>query len=173
MSVEEQFKAAIAVISGLPEDGTFQPSNEMKLKFYGLYKQATKGPCKEPKPMFYKVEAAAKWRAWSSCSDLSSEEAMRQYVEELRTIVEAMAYSEDVESFTRMLGPFYDYMDHAKLPQKCIETEANPDAKDTDKDSEDRSTTESEASTRSEAVEDLSESVEASSIKGAGEQVSV
>jgi acyl-CoA-binding protein len=42
-------------------EGTFQPSNEMKLTFYGLYKQATVGPCKEPRPsMFYYVNRA-KW----------------------------------------------------------------------------------------------------------------
>ena len=43
--LDAKFEAAVGVIQGLPKDGSFQPSNEMKLKFYGFYKQAREGPC--------------------------------------------------------------------------------------------------------------------------------
>lgn len=39
--LEAQFKAACDVIQNLPKNGPFQPSNELLLKFYGYYKQAS------------------------------------------------------------------------------------------------------------------------------------
>jgi len=41
--------------------GSFQPSREMMLKFYAFYKQATLGPCTDPKPGFWDVVGKAKW----------------------------------------------------------------------------------------------------------------
>ena len=55
--LDSKFRAAVAVIQGLPPDGSFQPSNEMKLKFYGLYKQARQGECNEPRPGFWDLIA--------------------------------------------------------------------------------------------------------------------
>lgn len=43
--------------------GSFQPSNEMMLKFYAFYKQATEGQCTAPKPNFWDVVKKAKWLA--------------------------------------------------------------------------------------------------------------
>lgn len=78
-SLDEKFHAAVKAIQRLPNDGTkvflfsfgeensfvfvgtFQPSNEMKLTFYGLYKQATVGPCTEPRPSMIKYAARMKW----------------------------------------------------------------------------------------------------------------
>lgn len=57
--VEERFEAAVGVIQGLPKDGSFQPSNEMKLKFYAFYKQARDGPCVGARPSFWDV--VARW----------------------------------------------------------------------------------------------------------------
>src|SRR2546429_243056 len=53
LSLEDKFKAAVKVIHSLPKDGPYQPSNSTKLKFYGLFKQATEGPCSTPKPGFW------------------------------------------------------------------------------------------------------------------------
>jgi hypothetical protein len=53
--LEEQFKAACDVIQNLPKNGPFQPSNELLLKFYGYFKQATQGSCKTSKPSIFKV----------------------------------------------------------------------------------------------------------------------
>ncbi|KAF2349662.1 Acyl-CoA-binding protein ACBP [Trinorchestia longiramus] len=85
-STEEKFRAAVNVIKGLPKDGPYQPSNEMKLTFYGLYKQATEGPCTEPKPSFYQVVAGYKWHAWSSLGQISKQEAMEKYIAELKKV---------------------------------------------------------------------------------------
>ena len=41
--------------------GSFQPSHELMLRFYGFYKQATNGPCNIPKPWSWDVVGRAKW----------------------------------------------------------------------------------------------------------------
>ncbi|MCL4154103.1 UNVERIFIED_CONTAM: hypothetical protein GTU68_048740 [Idotea baltica] len=58
----------------------------MMLKFYGLYKQATEGPCHEPKPSFYEVVKGYKWRAWNTLGNMSKSEAMGSYVNELKKV---------------------------------------------------------------------------------------
>jgi hypothetical protein len=41
-------------------------SNETKLAFYTLFKQATDGPCTEKAPSRLKVIEYAKWKGWSA-----------------------------------------------------------------------------------------------------------
>lgn len=62
--LEDQFKAACDAIQNLPKNGPFQPSNEILLKFYGYYKQATAGPCKKARPSMFSVIERSKWDAW-------------------------------------------------------------------------------------------------------------
>ena len=57
MDLERKFVAAVDVIQNLPSNGPFQPSNEMKLKFYAYYKQATVGPCSAKRPSFWDLAA--------------------------------------------------------------------------------------------------------------------
>ena len=66
--------------------GPYQPSNELMLKFYGYYKQASIGPCDSPKPSFWDIINRAKWDAWHKLGDMSSEDAMNHYVEELKQV---------------------------------------------------------------------------------------
>ncbi|XP_027952751.1 acyl-CoA-binding domain-containing protein 5-like isoform X2 [Eumetopias jubatus] len=83
---ETRFEAAVKVIQSLPKNGSFQPTNEMMLKFYGFYKQATEGPCpcKLSRPGFWDPIGRYKWDAWSSLGDMTKEEAMIAYVEEIK-----------------------------------------------------------------------------------------
>ncbi|CAH2084061.1 unnamed protein product [Euphydryas editha] len=83
----------------LSQRGSYQPSNEMMLKFYSFYKQATEGPCNKDKPGFWDVVNRAKWEAWNKLGDMPKEEAMQSYVKELHKIVETMSYNRDVASF--------------------------------------------------------------------------
>ncbi|XP_050358931.1 acyl-CoA-binding domain-containing protein 5 [Nymphalis io] len=99
MSLEEKFKAAVNVIKSLPKNGSYQPSNDIMLKFYSFYKQALEGPCKKSKPGFWDIVNRTKWDAWKSLGDMPSEEAMQLYVNELHKIVETMSYNKDVASF--------------------------------------------------------------------------
>ena len=56
------------------------------LRFYGLYKQATQGPCTQSRPAFYQVVPRAKHDAWAALGDMDREEAMTQYVEEIKKV---------------------------------------------------------------------------------------
>ena len=66
--------------------GPYQPSNEVMLKFYGYYKQATVGPCNDIKPNFWDVIRRAKWEAWHKLGIMEEEEAMTRYVDELKQV---------------------------------------------------------------------------------------
>ncbi|XP_027238708.2 acyl-CoA-binding domain-containing protein 5 isoform X2 [Penaeus vannamei] len=90
MTTEDKFQAAVNIIRSLPKDGPYQPSHDMMLKFYALYKQAVEGPCNEPKPAFYEVVRGYKWRAWNSLGNMSKVEAMSTYVEELKKAIDLM-----------------------------------------------------------------------------------
>lgn len=50
------------------------------LQFYGLYKQATVGPCNVPKPAIYSMAARAKWYAWDKVKHLDPTTAKQEYV---------------------------------------------------------------------------------------------
>ncbi|CAF0984020.1 unnamed protein product [Adineta ricciae] len=110
-SLEEKFHAAVKAIQRLPNDGTFQPSNEMKLAFYGLYKQATLGPCQEVRPSIFNYVNRAKWDAWDKCRSMSKEAAMSGYIDEIRKILETMPQTNEVLEFTQLIGPFYEFVD--------------------------------------------------------------
>lgn len=102
-TAQERFQAAVNVIKGLPKNGPYQPSPNMMLKFYGLYKQATEGDCHQKKPSFWDVINKAKWDAWNKNSHLSKEQAMQKYVECLQEIIETMSFTENVQDFVGSL----------------------------------------------------------------------
>ncbi|CAG9573332.1 unnamed protein product [Danaus chrysippus] len=86
MSLEEKFRAAVNVIRSLPKSGSYQPSNELMLRFYSYFKQATEGPCLKDKPGFWDVVNRAKWEAWNKLGDMTKDEAMQAYVNELHKV---------------------------------------------------------------------------------------
>uniref|UniRef100_A0A8C5Q0Q1 Acyl-CoA-binding domain-containing protein 5 n=1 Tax=Leptobrachium leishanense TaxID=445787 RepID=A0A8C5Q0Q1_9ANUR len=111
---QTRFEAAVSVIQSLPKNGSFQPSNEMMLKFYSFYKQATLGPCNVSKPGFWDPVGRYKWDAWNTLGDMSKEEAMMAYVEEMKKILETMPMTEKVEELLQVIGPFYEIVEDKK-----------------------------------------------------------
>ncbi|XP_038163836.1 acyl-CoA-binding domain-containing protein 5A isoform X2 [Cyprinodon tularosa] len=111
---QKRFEAAVKVIKSLPPNGPFQPSNDMMLKFYSYYKQATVGPCNIPRPGFWDVVGKAKWDAWNSLGEMPEEEAMAAYVDQMKLILEGMPMTDEVEELLRVLGPFYELIDEKK-----------------------------------------------------------
>uniref|UniRef100_A0A4W5M3D3 Acyl-CoA-binding domain-containing protein 5 n=1 Tax=Hucho hucho TaxID=62062 RepID=A0A4W5M3D3_9TELE len=111
---ELRFDAAVKVIQSLPPDGSFQPSNDMMLKFYSYYKQATLGPCNIPRPGFWDPVGKVKWDAWSDLGDMPKEEAMTAYVDEMKLILEGMPCTDEVEQLLKVLGPFYEQVEEKK-----------------------------------------------------------
>ncbi|XP_032386777.1 acyl-CoA-binding domain-containing protein 5A isoform X1 [Etheostoma spectabile] len=111
-SLEAKFVAAVKVIRSLPEEGPFQPSDDMMLLFYSYYKQATLGPCNIPRPNgFWDTRGKAKWDSWSALGNMTKEEAMKNYVEDIQLILEAIPVSEDVSNLVQKLGNFYTEVD--------------------------------------------------------------
>ncbi|PSN29030.1 Acyl-CoA-binding domain-containing protein 5 [Blattella germanica] len=66
--------------------GSYQPSHELMLRFYAYFKQATEGPCTASRPAFWEVVKKMKWDAWNKLGNMSQEEAMNNYVEELKKV---------------------------------------------------------------------------------------
>eukprot|EP01137_Pigoraptor_chileana_P009290 Opistho-2@57314 len=92
---EERFNIAVNAVQNLPKDGPFNPTNEQKLKFYSAFKQATEGPCDKPKPSFWDVVAKAKWEAWKGLGNMSKNDAMQAYVDNLLTVSRLLLYRYD------------------------------------------------------------------------------
>ncbi|KAF7257359.1 hypothetical protein EG68_04749 [Paragonimus skrjabini miyazakii] len=71
------FEEAKAAVNTLKQD----PDNEVKLRMYGLFKQATSGDCSGDKPGAFNFVAKAKWQAWDSLKSMSKEDAASKYIE--------------------------------------------------------------------------------------------
>ncbi|WP_372964199.1 acyl-CoA-binding protein [Marinobacter sp.] len=67
-------------------DGDFQPSNELKLEFYALYKQATEGDVSGKRPGMMDFVGRAKYDAWEKLKGASSDEAMQKYIDKLESL---------------------------------------------------------------------------------------
>ncbi|ELU00959.1 hypothetical protein CAPTEDRAFT_161103 [Capitella teleta] len=78
---KEKFDLAVDIVATLPKDGPIKPSNDLKLKFYGFYKQATIGKCNAPQPWAVDMINRSKWNAWNDLDDMSADEAMKKYAE--------------------------------------------------------------------------------------------
>ncbi|XP_051025943.1 enoyl-CoA delta isomerase 2 isoform X1 [Acomys russatus] len=74
---QQDFENAMSQVKLLKED----PGNEVKLKLYALYKQATEGPCTMPKPGMLDFVNKAKWDAWTALGSLPKETARQNYVD--------------------------------------------------------------------------------------------
>ena len=76
MELKEKFEAAVANSKNLTE----RPANDILLKIYSLYKQATEGDNTGDKPGGFDFKAIAKYRAWEKLKGKSAEECMGEYV---------------------------------------------------------------------------------------------
>lgn len=74
--IEETFNRAARYVSIV----TSELDANTLLGFYGLYKQATVGPCNVPRPNWYQVQAKHKWDSWKNLGDMNREAAMSSYI---------------------------------------------------------------------------------------------
>ncbi|GAB1298081.1 Enoyl-CoA delta isomerase 2 [Apodemus speciosus] len=74
---QQDFENALNQVKLLKKD----PGNEVKLRLYALYKQATEGPCNMPKPGVFDFVNKAKWDAWNALGSLPKETARQNYVD--------------------------------------------------------------------------------------------
>lgn len=59
---------------------TNAPGNDVMLRLYALFKQATKGDCMGDRPGMMDFIGRAKYDAWKTVEGITKDEAMRQYV---------------------------------------------------------------------------------------------
>lgn len=101
----EQFEQAKNKLATLKND----PGNEVKLKIYALFKQATQGPCNTPKPGMLDFVNKVKWDAWKSLGSISQEEARQQYCDLIGSLVAAEGGSSaQVAAKPAGSGPTYE-----------------------------------------------------------------
>jgi len=68
-----------------------EPGNDVKLRIYALFKQATKGENTESPPSAINFVAKVKYNAWKALSGMTQDEAKQKYVD----IVEGLRKAED------------------------------------------------------------------------------
>ena len=76
MATQADFENAVQLSQTLKE----KPSNEILLKLYSLFKQATEGDVSGERPGGFDFKGAAKYDAWAGQKGKSKEEASDEYV---------------------------------------------------------------------------------------------
>ncbi|MGO4599601.1 acyl-CoA-binding protein [Terrabacter sp. 2RAF25] len=77
-----EFEQAVEAVKGLTDD----PGNDVKLRLYGLFKQATQGDATGSRPGFTNPVGRAKYDAWATLSGTAPEAAEEQYVSIVRDL---------------------------------------------------------------------------------------
>lgn len=80
--LQTAFQAAVIQSQQLSQ----RPDNTTLLHLYGLYKQASAGDNKMPKPGFSDMVGRAKWDAWNKLQGMAGELAMQQYIDAVSTL---------------------------------------------------------------------------------------
>lgn len=84
--LETRFQQAVESVRNAPADGPYKPSNDDKLRMYGLYRQATDGDVQGKRPGMLNVIERAKYDAWAAMKGTPSEQAMQRYVDEVEAV---------------------------------------------------------------------------------------
>ena len=82
MTLQEQFEKAVVESKQLPA----KPSNDILLKIYSLYKQATQGDVSGEKPNGFDFVNLAKFNAWEQLKGKDAEEAKQEYVDLIESL---------------------------------------------------------------------------------------
>jgi len=77
MNLEEEFNNAVERTKLLSQ----RPPNDILLKLYALFKQATSGDIQSEKPAGFDFKAMAKHNAWETEKGKSSEVCMQEYID--------------------------------------------------------------------------------------------
>jgi acyl-CoA-binding protein len=80
--LRKRFEDAAAAVKKLKDD----PGNDVKLELYALYKQGSEGDVQGKRPGFTDMIGRAKYDAWAKAKGLSRDEAMKKYVELVKSL---------------------------------------------------------------------------------------
>lgn len=61
--------------------GKSDPGNEMKLRLYAHYKQATEGDVSGSRPGFFDMVGGAKYDAWAKLKGMAAADAKKKYID--------------------------------------------------------------------------------------------
>ena len=81
--LKQQFEKAATQVKSLTE----RPDNDTMLRLYALYKQGSEGDVKGAKPGFLDFVGSAKYEAWEKLQGVSSEQAMKKYMDLVKKLV--------------------------------------------------------------------------------------
>ena len=81
--LKQQFEKAGNQVKSLTE----RPDNDTMLRLYALFKQGSEGDVKGAKPGFLDFVGSAKYEAWEKLQGVSSEQAMKKYVDLVKKLV--------------------------------------------------------------------------------------
>ena len=79
--MSKQLKAQFKKASEEVQDLSSRPGNDVLLKLYALFKQATEGDVQGKRPGMMDIKGRAKFDAWSAIEGMSAEDAMQEYVD--------------------------------------------------------------------------------------------
>uniref|UniRef100_A0A671NND2 Acyl-CoA binding domain containing 4 n=1 Tax=Sinocyclocheilus anshuiensis TaxID=1608454 RepID=A0A671NND2_9TELE len=131
---QRRFQAAVGVIQSLPKNGSYRPSYEVMLRFYGLYKQVVCGPCTASRPGFWDPVGRYKWDAWNQLGDMSRESAMAAYVDEMKEVaqevIDTMQINEKPTSFFHYFEPLYVIHDMPRPPEERLSLRSDVNARE-------------------------------------------
>lgn len=85
-ALNDKFEKAVERVRTAPGDGPLKPSNELKLKMYGLYRQATDGDAAGKRPGIADPVGRFKYDAWAANTGMAREAAMRAYIAEIENM---------------------------------------------------------------------------------------
>ena len=74
---DSKFTEATQKVHTLPK----RPSDDILLKLYGLYKQATEGNNRTSQPIITDFKGRAKWNAWKTQAGKGKSTAKKEYLE--------------------------------------------------------------------------------------------
>jgi len=83
MTTEEEFEKAKADVLTLSS----KPGNDVMLELYSLNKQASIGDINIDPPKMFDFVAQAKYNAWKGKAGLSKDDAMKKYVELVKSLL--------------------------------------------------------------------------------------
>ncbi|XP_055058936.2 acyl-CoA-binding domain-containing protein 5-B isoform X2 [Misgurnus anguillicaudatus] len=161
-SVQRRFEAAVKVIRSLPGDGAYELSDDMILMLYSYYKQATAGPCNTIKPNSWDSINKAKWEAWKALGNMSKDQAMMEYVQEIQLIIETLPVTDGMADLMDALDPFYEIVEEDEaVSSKPAPLSTGSINDDEDDDDDAASEEEDESDSSYEHIEDEVEMVDA------------
>ncbi|ULT81116.1 hypothetical protein L3Y34_011178 [Caenorhabditis briggsae] len=105
MSLQEKFDAAVEIIQKLPKTGPVSTTNEQKLTFYSLFKQATIGDVNTDRPGIFSIIERKKWDSWKELEGTSQDDAKQRYIKALNDMFDKIAEELDVAAWLEQIDP--------------------------------------------------------------------